>query len=199
LAEATLSRHNGEADTVRCQQRIIDTIDKFERWLHDLQQSVSPMTLNLQRVRIGELIEQVVTVLRPMLDRRQVDVRTQVDPMMSEVEVDSLHFEQALVALVTNAVQASGAGQIVHARAAPVPEKPGQWRLTVEDAGVGIPPGIHDKIFMPHFTTKQDGNGVGLAIASKVVKSHGGQLTVDSEPGRGSRFIATMPGLVREE
>ena len=199
LAEATAQQCGDQPEAADCQQRIIDTVDRFEKWLRDLQESVSPMTLNLQRVPIAELIGQVVTALRPMLDRRQVAVRTEIDPAVKDVQVDQLHFEQALVALVTNAVQASRAGQTVRARAAPVAGNPGQWQLGVEDDGPGVPPEIRDKIFMPYFTTKPGGNGVGLAIASKVVKLHGGKLTVESEPGQGSRFVATMPGLVTEE
>ena len=197
LAEATAGRCAADAETAHCQQRIIDTVDRFEKWLRDLQGSVSPMTLNPQPVPIAELIEQVVTALQPMLDRRQVAVQTQVDPGLQNVQVDRLHFEQAVVALVTNAVQASAAGQSVRARVAPA-DKPGQWQLSVEDDGPGVPREIRDKIFMPYFTTKPGGNGVGLAIASKVVKLHGGKLTVESEVGHGSRFVATMPGLVPE-
>ena len=71
-------------------------------------------------------------------------------------------------------------------------------RLSVEDEGTGIPEVIREKIFTPYFTTKPDGNGVGLAMVSKVVKIHGGQILLDSEVGRGSRFTAVMPGRVVE-
>jgi signal transduction histidine kinase len=75
---------------------------------------------------------------------------------------------------------------------------PDRWRLTVEDEGVGIPPELRSKIFLPYFTTKPEGNGIGLSMASKVIRLHGGELTVESEVGRGSRFHAIMPGLVAE-
>ncbi len=212
LAEATMSRlkHVGPAssrsdrqdagstndpETANCQQRIIDTIDRFEKWLRDLQQSVSPLSLNLKRVRVQELIDGVITALRPMLDRRRIQVRTEVDPHMSEVLIDNLHFEQALVALLTNAVQASQPGQTVRIKVRPLAESPGRWQIDVEDDGTGIPRELVDRIFEPYFTTKPDGNGVGLAMASKVMKIHGGQLTVESQAGKGSRFAATLPGL----
>jgi len=99
---------------------------------------------------------------------------------------------------VTNAVQASQAGQVVQIRADLVPESPSRWRLTVEDEGVGIPPELRKKIFLPYFTTKPEGNGIGLAMASKVIRLHGGDLAVESEVGRGSRFHATLPGRVSE-
>ncbi|MBP7935137.1 MAG: HAMP domain-containing histidine kinase [Phycisphaerae bacterium] len=198
LAEATIQSHPDDEQTTECQKRIINTVDRFEKWLRDLQQSVSPLELNLQPVAIGEVLNSVVTALRPMLDRRGIDVQIEVDRKMGPVQLDSLHFEQALVSLVTNAVQASEKGQSVRVAAEPIPESRGRWRLTVEDHGVGIPHELHHKIFLPYFTTKPDGNGIGLAMANKVVRLHGGELKVQSELGKGSRFDALMPGLISE-
>jgi len=198
LAETTLELHTGDADTAGCQQRIIDTVDRFEKWLRDLQQSVSPLELSPQRISVRDLLNNVVTALRPMLDRHGVRVEVEVDPNVHEAHLDSLHFEQALVALVTNAVQASTSGQVVQIRATTDAQGGGRWQLTVADDGVGIPHELHGKIFVPYFTTKPEGNGIGLAMANKVVRLHGGQLTVESELGRGSRFSAVMPGLASE-
>lgn len=198
LAEATAARHVDNSETVDCQSRIIDTIDRFEKWLHDVQQSVSPMTLNLQPTRIDELIRNVAIVLRPMTDRRRVNVEMQIDPAACRVRIDASHVEQALVAMLTNAVQASEPGQTVRVLVSSSPERRGVWQLVVEDHGAGIRPEIRDTIFLPYFTTKPDGSGIGLAIANKVVRAHGGRLTVESEPGRGSRFVATLPGILTE-
>jgi signal transduction histidine kinase len=198
LAETSIDLHPADEDLVVVQQRIINTVDRFEKWLRDLQQSVSPLKLNPDDVAIGDLLNGVIAALTPMLERRGVKIEVLVDPVVCHVHIDSLHFEQAVVALVTNAVQASQAGQTVRVRVAPAPEGPDRWRLTVEDQGVGIPPELRSKIFLPYFTTKPEGNGIGLSIASKVVRLHGGELTFESEVGRGSRFHAIMPGLVAE-
>lgn len=198
LAETTITLHPGDEEVVGSQQRIINTVDRFEKWLRDLQQSVSPLKLNLQNVKVGDLLDGVVTALSPMFDRRGVKVEVRIDPLVREVHLDSLHFEQAVVALVTNAVQASQAGKTVQVLVEPAPETPGRWRLTVQDEGVGIPPELRKKIFLPYFTTKPEGNGIGLAMANKVVRLHGGELVVESEVGRGSRFHATLPGLLAE-
>jgi signal transduction histidine kinase len=198
LAEATVASNAEDQDTVECQRRIIDTVDRFEKWLRDLQQSVSPLELNLQDVEIERLADDVVTALRPMLDRRQVEVCVEIDPEVKVVKIDALHFEQAVVSLLTNAVQASKAGQQVKLRVEGVADSEDRWRLSVEDEGTGIPEVIREKIFTPYFTTKPDGNGVGLAMVSKVVKIHGGQILLESEVGRGSCFTAVMPGRVVE-
>lgn len=198
LSEATIALHPSDEDLLACQQRIIDTVDRFEKWLRDLQQSVSPMKLNPQKVHLPSLLDGVLAALRPMFDRRGVRYEVSVEPAVQEVQVDCLHFEQALVALVTNAVQASESGQLVRVLAQRHPREKGLWRLSVVDQGAGISPELMKKIFMPYFTTKPDGNGLGLAMAHKVVRLHGGQLAVESEPGRGSRFNADLPGPATE-
>ena len=194
LAEATAQRHADDPETIECQKRIIGTVDRFEKWLRDLQQSVAPMRLSPQLVPIAGLIENVVTVLRPMCDRRRVQVDVDVDSAIGDVRIDPTHMEQALVALLTNAVQASEPGQAVRVAVRPAPEAHGYWRISVEDDGPGVPPEIRDKIFLPYFTTKPEGNGIGLAIANKVVRVHGGHLTLEPKSGRGSRFVAVLPG-----
>ncbi len=198
LAEATSGRHGDDPETVECQRRITDTVDRFERWLRDLQESVSPMTLHPQPADIGELIGQAITALQPMLQRREVAIRVEVPPNMPPVRIDRMHVEQALVALLTNAVQASRPGQTVRVEAGPCPHRRDSWQLIVADDGEGIAPEIREKIFAPYFTTRKGGTGIGLAIASRVAKAHGGELAVDSTPGHGSRFAVILPGLVWE-
>ena len=65
--------------------------------------------------------------------------------------------------------------------------------IRVSDTGVGIPPGAESKIFDPFFTTKEGGTGLGLAIVFRVVKNHGGTVSVERNDGRGTTFIITLP------
>jgi signal transduction histidine kinase len=67
--------------------------------------------------------------------------------------------------------------------------------LTVSDTGTGIPADVIDRIFEPYFTTKADGTGLGLAMAYKVVKEHGGDIYVQSEVGKGTCFRITLPAV----
>lgn len=198
LSETTIEMNRDDTETIGCQQRIIATVDRFEKWLRDLQQSVSPLTVNVRPVAIEQLLDDTVTALRPMLERRGISVRVEVEPALKEVSVDGMHLEQAVVSLVTNAAQASAPGQEVQIRAEHIPDEPGHWRLVVQDEGAGIAPEIREKIFEPYFTTKPDGNGIGLAMTQKVVRLHGGRLSVLSEVGHGSRFEIRLPGAASE-
>jgi signal transduction histidine kinase len=72
-------------------------------------------------------------------------------------------------------------------------ESDGQVEVSVIDQGCGIPPNQIETIFNPFVTTKQDGVGLGLAIVSKIVDGHGGKISVESEPGKGSTFRVRLP------
>ncbi|MFH1417518.1 MAG: HAMP domain-containing sensor histidine kinase [Planctomycetota bacterium] len=199
LAEETLQFRGDDVAVGDAQKRIINSIDRFEKWLHDLQKSVSPLTLNPQWVYPKTLVANVCTALKPMADRRKVGIEVDIDPAMPCVELDDTHFEHVLVALLTNALQASKEGQSVQVTVSPRRDGSDCWRLSVVDQGDGIPEDLQSKIFLPYYTTKAGGNGIGLAMANKVVKIHGGQLTVESRPGHGARFDVVMPGMIGEE
>ncbi len=71
-------------------------------------------------------------------------------------------------------------------------------RIAIQDTGVGIPKEIIDKIFDPYFSTKQEGSGLGLAICHSIVNKHDGYLTVDSVPGKGTRFTLYLPAFLEQ-
>jgi signal transduction histidine kinase len=65
--------------------------------------------------------------------------------------------------------------------------------ISVGDSGPGVPPDLREKVFYPFFTTRQNGSGVGLATAQKIVASHGGVIELDDAPGGGSSFRVRLP------
>jgi two-component system sensor histidine kinase HydH len=65
--------------------------------------------------------------------------------------------------------------------------------MTVEDTGIGIREDIKDKLFSPLFTNKAKGTGLGLAVCKRIVELHDGTITVESEEGRGARFVVKLP------
>jgi len=69
----------------------------------------------------------------------------------------------------------------------------GEYRIEMSDTGPGIAENIQQKIFEPFFSTKSHGMGLGLAIVSRIVTEHGGNVAVQNEPGRGARFTVRLP------
>jgi len=75
-----------------------------------------------------------------------------------------------------------------------VSKKNGQAEVQIEDQGCGIPEDLAEKIFEPHYTTKENGNGLGLSSCRQIIEErHGGTLTFRSSPGLGTTFIFTLP------
>ena len=123
------------------------------------------------------------------------------------VEVDPGQIGQVINNLVINAVQAMPKGGSLQIRAENVlldgavslPLEPGRYvEVSVEDEGVGIPEDELSRIFDPYFTTKDDGNGLGLATVYSVIRNHEGHITVESEIGVGTRFRFYLPGCGEE-
>ena len=121
---------------------------------------------------------------------------------LSAVEIDSGQISQVIQNIVLNASQAMPTGGIIEidcinykcGASDMIPVKPGNYiKTTIKDNGVGIPKDLLDNIFDPYFTTKQKGSGLGLAITHSIISKHGGSITVDSEPGRGTTFSIYLP------
>ncbi|MHB8519656.1 MAG: sensor histidine kinase [Limisphaerales bacterium] len=115
------------------------------------------------------------------------------------VRANAGELEQVFLNLFLNALDAmpKGGRLIVSVPSTPVrcPEGKSGLAISVEDTGVGIGEAIRNRIFEPFFTTKEAGRGtgLGLSICQGLVRSHGGEITVDSQPGRGTRFTVNLP------
>jgi signal transduction histidine kinase len=100
--------------------------------------------------------------------------------------------ERAVANLLVNAIQASRPGSTVTVKTR-ASERGAE--VAIFDRGTGIAPEHLEQIFNPFFTTKKDGVGLGLAIVSRIVDEHGGLLTVESEPGKGTQFRIDLPAV----
>ena len=193
LAEATAKRQDSASEVAQCQERISLTIRQFEAWLGGLKARLTCPAGPLQPISVADLFASVLAAVRSALDRHRVQVHAEFDDAPREVRGDAFALEQALVSLVTNAVQASSEGQTIRLAARPCPGRDGWWQMVVADQGSGIDRELLEKIFLPFFTTKREGTGIGLGLVLSAAHQHGGELTVDSKPGQGATFTITLP------
>jgi signal transduction histidine kinase len=161
--------------------------------------------------RTNSLVTRFLQFARPLeLSRANADLVQTLDRAIAQVEreakgaaiyknyapeiapfpFDAELMERVFYNLILNAVQASPAGGAVSVKTR---AGEGTVEIAVIDRGTGIEPKQRDSIFNPFFTTKPEGVGLGLAIVSKIVDEHGGKITVESEPGKGSVFHVVLP------
>jgi CheY-like chemotaxis protein len=139
-------------------------------------------------------------------------VRTELDDRLPPVQADPALVRQVLLALATNAAEATTGGEIVvRIHADEVPEtgsdpgfhlapRPGRYVvLTVADTGTGMAPDVHTRMFDPFFTTKFAGRGLGLAAVLGIVRAHRGGIRVTTGPGRGTTVSVYWPAAVDPE
>jgi signal transduction histidine kinase/NAD-dependent dihydropyrimidine dehydrogenase PreA subunit len=144
--------------------------------------------------RIDQILDEVVTIARPRSVESNVNVLTEVEADLPVLMIDHIQLRQALVNLVMNAVDSMPDGGTLRMSVRSACNGD-DIRIEIADTGCGIPPENLSRLFTPFFTTKAmgKGTGLGLAITYGVVKMHSGDITVDSELGRGTTFTIRLP------
>ncbi|MEO8183407.1 MAG: HAMP domain-containing sensor histidine kinase [Deltaproteobacteria bacterium] len=149
-----------------------------------------------------DLVERVVRLLQPLAEKQSSVLSFGTLDESARIDVDAGQLEQVLTNLTVNALQALQTGGVVrfavYSRQTPLePDGTGgaQVVIEVDDSGPGMAPQVAARVFEPFFTTKEvgEGTGLGLSVAYGIIQEHGGFFTVDSAPGRGSRFCVHLP------
>ena len=173
-----------------------EEIERLNRIVVDFLFAVRPLKIELSPMDIGELIRSISTFFGEELSRANVSVVLDVADGLPGIRGDERFLRQMLVNLVKNAMSAMPDGGTLSLGAR---QRDDTVVISVEDSGVGIPQDVLSRVFEPYFTTKADGTGLGLTMAYKVVKEHGGDIRVKSEPGRGTTFTITLPVMRRAQ
>jgi signal transduction histidine kinase len=159
-----------------------------------------PQALQFEEISLGELVQECARELKPLFDERRVELNVLLPekPMSEglEVRADARMLRQALLNLLRNAAEAIPETQpkkevIVRLSSAGAKNQPVD--ISIHDSGPGIPTDDLQKVFIPFFTTKASGHGVGLPLAHRVIIEHGGTLTVVNAPDGGATFTVRLP------
>jgi len=146
----------------------------------------------LEEVLVRDLFEMVSRLLKSMLEENRIQIVSTITPEDLRISVDPNLMEQVMINLVTNAVYASekaGSNKIeLHAWVEN--DRP---RMSVTDYGRGIDPDKMNKIFIPFYSTREGGSGIGLSFSKHVVHLHHGRIRVESLPGQKTIFTIELP------
>ncbi len=142
--------------------------------------------LNLSKVSIDKLFQNVLNILLPSLESKNVELKYVAENTELELEVDTHLIEQVLINLILNAVEATREKESPKIVLSSEKDVQGHIIIKVTDNGIGIPEDIADKIFIPFFSTKKNGSGVGLSLCKQIMLLHKGKVNISSKQNKGS-------------
>jgi two-component system sensor histidine kinase HydH len=172
---------------------IIGEIRRLETMLVEVRDFTRPTTPQKRKAALTPLIREITALFAPVLQEKRIECQTRLDPRLPEFDFDPDQLKQVLMNLVKNAVEAMPDGGRLSIRTA---QEKGQALVEIADTGEGIEKENLTQLFRPFYTTKKKGTGLGLAVSSKIVHDHNGDITVESEEGRGTRVLVQLPLVV---
>jgi len=144
-------------------------------------------TPNYENIKLFELIENTYLLIKEELFEKGISLKYSIDPNEATIFCDKNLMEHVIINLINNAIDAvlendSSKGKYIAITA--IKNSDGKTLISIIDNGKGIPDNIIKDIFVPFFTTKDDGSGIGLSLSRQIIKLHGGKINVKSEKGK---------------
>jgi signal transduction histidine kinase len=180
---------------------IIEEVDRLDRRISHLLSFSRPAPYHPLQENVPRLIEGLLPAFAESLRERGVELALDLPPLLPQVRVDPMQLEQALLEVVSNALDAMPSGGTLRISATPPANngsQPSEVTIEIADTGPGIPDQVMPSVCEPFFTTRQDGTGLGLAIAKRYIEQNGGRLEILSRPG-GTTVRVRLPAVVRDE
>jgi len=163
------------------------------RLTHTMESLLSfarPPKAKLRATNVNDTIEKVLFLIRQQSRNGSIGLAPELAEGLPPVLADPSQLEQVFLNICLNACQAMGAGGgalVIRSRSGD-----GNVAVEIEDSGPGIPPDLRAQVFKPFFTTKREGNGLGLAISARIVAEHGGHIGYRCPPEGGTVFTVTL-------
>ncbi|QEN06308.1 GHKL domain-containing protein [Thiospirochaeta perfilievii] len=197
LMNKILNRDNFNKDDFSKYLDIIsDEVERLNSIVVDYLFAVRPMNVELVDSDINVVIEELIEFTKYELEESHISVNLKLNKDIPKIYLDVKFIKQAFLNIIKNAIGAMESGGELTIT---TEEKDNFVQVSIRDNGIGIEESIQDKIFEPHFTTKETGSGLGLTLVYKIVKEHKGDISVSSKVGEGTCFNFVFPGLFEKE
>lgn len=170
---------------------ITEEIDRINEIVNQFLRFAKPAPPSFEKTEVVSIVEEILPLLRPQIEKQQIEVQREFQALPL-VLMDREQVKQALFNLILNAVQAmpSGGKLILGGKNS----EDGQWiQLLIRDTGTGISEDHLPLLFDPFFSTREEGMGLGLSIAHRIIDQHHGKIEVESSPGKGTLFTVWLP------
>lgn len=169
---------------------LVGEVDRLNRGIEELLDYAKPEQLKISPVNVNDVIKKTSSLLAVDLDSQNIQLDLQLDPEIPDIAADEDKLNRLLLNLSLNGIQAmeKDGCLVISTRS-----EGKTVIISVADNGPGIPADHMKKIFDPYFTTKRVGTGLGLAMCSKIVEEHGGEITISSTVNKGTVVIVKLP------
>jgi signal transduction histidine kinase len=171
-------------------QEIIDSAHSMQRIVNDVLDFARPIRLELREEDLRHVVSRACHVCRINADQEGVTISCDLPPGPVRAVIDRFQMERAITNFLSNAVEASRKGQTVIVRMEPSGSR---VILTVRDHGSGMDSETLENVFIPFYTKKSNGTGLGMAIAKRIVDSHRGTIEIKSKRGEGTEVKVALP------
>ncbi len=197
LMNKILNRDNfNKEDFTKYLDIISDEVDRLNSIVVDYLFAVRPMDVELIESDINVVINELIEFTQYELEESNIAVKLNLNNSIPRLYLDSKFIKQAFLNIIKNAIGAMENGGELKIS---TEEKGNMVLVSIIDNGHGMDSNIQEKIFEPHFTTKETGSGLGLTMVYKIIKEHKGDITVLSKKGEGTVFNFLFPGIYDKE
>ena len=170
----------------------IHQVARLDGILKGCLQALRPSRPNLMAGSVAEPLTSCLASLKNQFEDRAISVTVDIQTALPQIALDRDQLEQVFFNLIKNALEAVKDGGKI---ALEIGADDNDVVTTITDSGAGIPAEQLVHLFEPYRTTKEHGTGLGLMISQRIVRDHGGTISVESEPGRGTTFTVRLPRL----
>jgi len=170
---------------------LLEEADRLERILGDFLKYVGKRDLKRAPCDVAALTGDLADFYRPQAELHRIDLRVAAPDQPLVCDIDAHVIKQAILNLLINGQQAMPEGGALDLDVAP--DGPKHVRIDVRDHGPGIPKDRQEHVFQAYYSTKKAGTGLGLATARQIIREHGGDIHVHSQPPNGSCFTILLP------
>ncbi len=174
------------AEIIRHNQRASETIRRLRNLL-------KKRTVEVKGIDLNEAVREVLEFLSDQAAASDIKLRSLLTPQMPRVNGDRIQIQQVIMNLVVNAMEAVAGASMRRITVRTALSSDASVEVSIADTGPGIPVDTLGQVFEPFFTTKEHGMGMGLSIASQIVKAHGGRIWAENQDGRGAMFRLSLP------
>ncbi|MEW5745083.1 MAG: HAMP domain-containing sensor histidine kinase [Nitrospirota bacterium] len=181
---------DGKGDVLSAAREILDAAQTMQRIVFDVLDFARPIRFELKEEDARSIVDKACQSCKEKAAVMGITLSAELPGYPVNVEVDRFYLERALVNLITNALEASGKGQAVLVRAL---HEEASLRITIKDEGTGMDDEALENIFVPFFTRKSKGTGLGMSLAKKIVEGHYGTIRITSREGAGTEAMITLP------